>query len=377
VSDSGPRSGSDAATAAAWSLGTWVDSPARVQRDETTGRSYRVLTGAVGNNRHIYFNRANFTGDGRYVILLSDRTGSWQIYAYDLARERMCRLTDAQLDPGRPSIDPIRPLLYYTQGSAVYRLDVDTLDENVVYTHPNPADRTFLLMDISGDGQYLGFMEIGPYDRAQDSTADFVRRFEARPLSSFWIATADGAKVWKAHEEKRHLQHLLFNPLDPTTLMFCYEGPWDRVEQRMWLMKWDGGQIRPLRYQEHPDIAIGHEYWLADGQHVDYVRRRKGQPTAVCRINVHTGRETVLTHHGFSHFVSDRSGRWIVGDDAEHVALLEVESGETTPLVRHGQALTIANTLYHPHPAFSPDGRLIVFCRRGARGHNDVCLVER
>jgi hypothetical protein len=154
------------------------------------------------------------------------------------------RLTDAGLDPGRPSIDPLRPLLYYTQGSAVHRLHLDTLDDAVVYTHPTPPGGTFLLMDISGDGQYLGFMEIGPYEKAQDNAADFVRRYEARPLSSFWIATADGARVWKAHQEKRHLQHLL------------------------------------------------------------------------------------------------------------------------------------SNTLYHPHPAFSPDGRLVVFCRRDERGHNDVCLVE-
>ncbi|MBN1579893.1 MAG: hypothetical protein JXA89_04265 [Anaerolineae bacterium] len=98
-------------------------------------------------------------------------------------------------------------------------------------------------MDISGDGQYLGFMEIGPYEKAQDNTADFVRRLEARSWSSFWIATADGVKVWKTHEEKRHLQHLLFHPTDPTTLIVCHESPWDRIEQRMWLIKWDGSSV--------------------------------------------------------------------------------------------------------------------------------------
>jgi oligogalacturonide lyase len=361
----------------AWPVGQWVDSPARTERDATTGRRFRVLTGGVGNNRHIYFNRANFTYDGRYAIILSDRTGRWQIYAYDLQAERLRRLTEAHLDPGRPSIDPCRPLLYYTQGNAVHRLHLETLEDTVIYAHSIPEGGSFLLLDISGDGQYLGFMEIGPYEKVEDGPADFVRRFEVRPLTRFWIATSDGAKVWMAHEEKRHLQHLLFNPTDPTTLLFCYEGPWDRVEQRMWLMKWDGSQIRPLRYQEHPDLAIGHEYWLADGRHVDYVRRCKGQPTAICRIDTYSGREAVLTHHAFSHFVSDPSGAWIVGDDAQYVALLDVSTGTVTPLVRHGQDLTIANTLYHPHPAFSPDGRLIIFCCRDAHGHNDVCLIPR
>ncbi len=359
-----------------WPLGEWTASPPQRLRDEQTGVAFDVLTGGVGNNAHIYFNRANFTSDGKQVIFRSDRAGSWQLYAYDIAGQRARRLTDASLDPGRPSIDPCGPLLYYSQGDAVHRLHIDTREDTVVYRHPTPEGGTFLLMDISGDGQYLGFIEIGPYDRAEDTTEDFVRRFEARPLSSFWIATADGGKVWKVHEEERHLQHLLFNPTDATTLMYCHEGPWDRVEQRLWLMGWDGTRIRPLRRQKTPDLAIGHESWLADGRHVDYVRHCKGQPTAVCRIDTQTGKETVLTEHAYSHFVSDRTGTLIVGDDAEHVTLLDVPTGQITPLVRHNQELTIANTLYHPHPAFSPDGSRIVFCRRDEMGHNDVCLMD-
>ncbi len=366
----------DSAAASAWPVGEWIAAPPEHLQDEETGVPYDVLTDGVGNNRHIYFNRANFSADGRHIIFLSDRSGTWQVYAYDLHNERLRRLTDAPLDPGRPSIDPCRPLIYYAQGDTVHRLHLETLDDTVVYTHVTPLGGTFLLMDISGDGQYLGFMEIGPYDRVEDNTADFIRRFEARPLSSLWVATSDGARVWKAHEEKRHLQHLLFNPTDPTMLMYCHEGPWDRVEQRLWLMHWDGSRIRPLRYQETPDLAIGHESWLADGRHVDYVRHRKEHPTAVCRIDTLSGVETVLTLHPYSHFISNKAGDLIVGDDAEHVTLLDVRRGALTPLVRHHQELTIANTLYHPHPAFSPDGQRIIFCRRDQAGHNDVCLLR-
>ena len=35
-------------------------------------------------------------------------------------------------------------------------------------------------------------------------------------------------------------------------------------------------------------------------------------------------------------------------------------------LIRHNQGLTVANMLCHLHPAFSPDGRQIMFCRRVA-----------
>jgi oligogalacturonide lyase len=233
-------------------------------------------------------------------------------------------------------------------------------------------------MDLSRDGQYLGCMEIGPYRRAADGPSDFVRRFEARPLTRFWILTADGRNVWPAHEEKRHLQHLLFCPTDPTTILYCHEGPWDRVDQRMWLMKWDGSEIRPLRYQTHPDMRVGHEYWLEDGQTVAYAYAcpARDEPKSVRTVDVASGQETILTEHPFSHFIGDRAGDKIVGDDPQYVTLLDVATGTLTPLAAHGQALTIANTLYHPHPAFSPDGKQIVFCRRDALGNNDVCVMS-
>lgn len=123
-----------------WPVGEWLAAPAIRTADRETGVEYDVLTGGVGNNTHVYFNRANFTGDGRFLIFRSDRTGSWQLSACDIAGQRLRRLTEVRVDPGRPSID------------------------------------------------------------------------QQRPLSSFWLATADGARVWKAHEEKRHLQHLLFCP---------------------------------------------------------------------------------------------------------------------------------------------------------------------
>lgn len=379
AADQPAHAGRDAAARAdreaAWPRGEWLAAAPRIILDAQTGRAIRNLTGGVGNNRHIYFNRPNFTGDSRLLVYLSDRTGSWQVYAHDLVLNRVRRVTACTQNPGRPSVDQCRPVIYFTQGDAVHRLHLETLEETVVYIHPTPAGGTFLLMDLSADGQYLGFLETGPYERDADGSRNFVRLFEARPLSSLWVSTSDGVKVWRVHEEKRHLQHLLFCPTDPTTLLFCHEGPWDRVEQRMWLIKWDGTGLRPLRYEEHPEIRIGHEYWLPNGRTVAYAFRGPNAPWSVRMVEVATGEERLLTEHPYSHFIGDAQGRFIVGDDPQHVTLLDMASGRLTPLAVHGQELSVRNTLYHPHPAFSPDGRLVVFCRRDAEGRNDVCLI--
>jgi len=81
------------AVASACTLGEWIAAPAEKRRDAESGIPFDVLTGGIGNNTHIYFNRANFADDGKQVIFRSDRTGSWQLYAYDIARQRLRRLT--------------------------------------------------------------------------------------------------------------------------------------------------------------------------------------------------------------------------------------------------------------------------------------------
>ncbi len=359
-----------------YELGEWLPYPIRKEQDRDTCFLIWKLTNGEGNNRHIYFNRPNFTGDSRYVIFMSDRTGKWDIFLYDLLEECVKRLTDCKHNVHRVSVDQYRPLIYYTQKSAVHRLDINTLDDQVMYNHNTLEGGSFILMDLSEDGQYLGFLETGPYERLDDSVSDFVQRFEVRPLSRLWVMTSDGAKIWKVHEEKRHLQHFLFNPTDPSTILYCHEGPWDRVEQRMWSIKWDGSCMRPLRYQEVPEIAIGHEFWFPDGRNVAYMYHRKGIASSVRMYDVLKEEERTIVEHPFCHFICNSDGNMIVGDDSRYVTLYDISSGVFTYLAEHAQELTIANTLYHPHPAFSPDGRKIVFCRKDKQGQNDVCIID-
>lgn len=51
-----------------WPVGEWLAVPTVRTTDDETGVEYDVLTGGVGNNTHVYFNRANFTGDGKHIV---------------------------------------------------------------------------------------------------------------------------------------------------------------------------------------------------------------------------------------------------------------------------------------------------------------------
>ena len=369
-----------------WPIGEWVPYELKTKTDPQTNRILTKITNGEGNNKHEYFNKSSFTGDGRYVIFTSDRTGCWQVYAYDLQEERVRRLTagkqglgypciDLLRPPCYPSVDPLRPLVYYAEGVAIHRVNMDTLVDDVIYTHPSSDLNMFRLQDISSDGQYLSFIEIGRYKGDEEAVDQWARRYEARPLTCIWMMTSDGAKVWRAHQEWRYLYHVNLRPSDPTTLLFCHEGRGKLTHQRMWLMRWDGSDLRPLRPQLRPDLGIVHEYWLADGHHVGYIYSSQDGTRSMCLINVTSGRERVLAHYPFRGMVSDRSGRYIVGDERELVTLFDVETGVFTPLAAHGQEARMQYKHCHPYPVFSPDSRKVLFCMNDD-GANDLCLVD-
>ena len=66
-------------------VGEWTEAaPARIT-DPETGVEYEVISGGIANNTHIYFNRANFTCEGKHLIFRSDRT--FKVHTFDLAGE--------------------------------------------------------------------------------------------------------------------------------------------------------------------------------------------------------------------------------------------------------------------------------------------------
>src|SRR5690606_1692096 len=64
----------------------------------------------------------------------------------------------------------------------------------------------------------------------------------------------------------------------PELMTFCHEGPWNKIEQRIWGVNILTGEVWKVRDQSVDDMAIGHEYWFADGEYVGYHGRpRSGQ----------------------------------------------------------------------------------------------------
>jgi oligogalacturonide lyase len=133
--------------------------------------------------------------------------------------------------------------------------------------------------------------DVGPVDLGTGYIG-FREIFEAHPLCRVIRVPTEGQghEPQVLHEERNWIGHVNASPTQAHLLTFCHEGPWQRVEQRMWAMDMNGGRVWKLRPQRD-DEAVGHEYWMADGLTIGYHGWREGERGAALNA-VNGGDET-------------------------------------------------------------------------------------
>jgi oligogalacturonide lyase len=203
--------------------------------------------------------------------------------------------------------------------------------------------------------------------------------FAKRPWSAVMIGRSDGTGWREIARQKRWISHTMVSPKNAGLVLYCHEGRWNHVEQRLWLVNEDGTANRPLRPEEITELRIGHEYWFADGVRVGYQAQ---YPDAGKLIGVADSRDG--KYHEYptafrdTHTQASHDGRWFVGDGSAKepfINLYELKDGklEGRHLFRHGGSF--AQQYWHPHPSFSPDGRFVLFTSNLA-GNGDVYLIR-
>jgi oligogalacturonide lyase len=60
------------------------------------------------------------------------------------------------------------------------------------------------------------------------------------------------------------------SPTEDRLLTFCHEGPWQKVDHRIWVLDMDTGKATRLRERRIEGEMVGHEYWFLDGINVGY-----------------------------------------------------------------------------------------------------------
>ena len=213
-------------------------------------------------------------------------------------------------------------------------------------------------------------------------------RLAARtPLTLFTINLTTGKLTPLLHSTD-WVNHLLFSPSDPTLLMYCHEGPWQKVD-RIWMIHTDGTHNTLIHKRSIAMEIAGHEFWGLDGKTIWYDWQPiKGQDFYLAGYDLATGKRTAfhMDRNDWSiHFNLTKDLDIFCGDggdvgqvakapDGEWIELFHPRMIPTTgalndpdffqPGVFHSERLVNMaqhNYKLEPNVRFSPDKSLVIF----------------
>ena len=214
-------------------------------------------------------------------------------------------------------------------------------------------------------------------------------RLAARiPLVLFTINLQTG-KVTPLLHSTDWVNHLLFSPSDPTLLMYCHEGPWQKVD-RIWMIHTDGTHNTLIHKRTMLMEIAGHEFWGLDGQTIWYDwQYPKGEDFFLAGYDLATGKRTAyhMQRNEWSiHFNLTRDLDIFTGDGGDPGQVAKAPDGEWIELF-HPQMITggqgalndpnfwqpgvfhsehLVNMAHHnyrlePNVRFSPDKKMVFF----------------
>lgn len=371
---------------------TWK-SELREFRDEKTSRRITQLT-STGNNVHLYFTENSFDYHKNEIIFMSDRASGkdlaphedppYNLFRMNLDTGVMEQITDEPSGVGRATKTPdSQMIVYFTEGFVLKALDMRTGKTTEIYRET--GNYTIIAPSISHNRRFAAFcrnenvhIPRGP------NYSGFKERYYRVKDARITLAYLDGSGWCDVFKDTHQLGHFQFCPDDSTIGMFCHEGPWNLVTQRIWLLDFVSHEARPCFRQDEQD-SVGHEFWTPDG-YVFFDNRGPGHDGTITSDRTQAVATTVEVKHqdGFVPFVglADRNGNVIrkidlpfycnhyhanpdntklVGDDVDDLALIDI-SGETAQL----EILCNHKTSWHTgkshcHPTWSWDGRRILY----------------
>jgi oligogalacturonide lyase len=236
----------------------------------------------------------------------------------------------------------------------------------------------------------------GPHFQPENKGQMMERRLAARlPLVLFTIRLEPGPNGEKPGDMKTLLHstdwvnHLLFSPTDPELLMYCHEGPWQKVD-RIWMIHTDGTHNTLIHKRTMLMEIAGHEFWGLDGKTIWYDwQPPKGEDFFLAGYNLETGKRTAyhMQRNEWSiHFNLTQDLDLFAGDGGDPGQVAKAPDGEWIELFyphtvgntegaingpdfwqpgafksEHLVNMSHHNYREEPNVRFSPDKKLVIF----------------
>ncbi len=377
----------------------------RTFKDPLTGHTVHQLT-TTRNNYHLYFTENAFVRGKNEIVFLSDRASQvdgdpagdphYNVFSMDLKSGVMTQLTDEDSPVARATKTPDGRLIVYNTKKQIKALD--TLSGKVTTLYTEEGNYNLASPSISPNLRYIGFIrnektghEHGP------NYSGFKERYYLVKDARITIAALDGSGWYDIFKDTHQLGHFQFSPDDGTIGMFCHEGPWNLVTQRMWIFDLAAREAHPLYRQDEAD-SIGHEFWTQDGL-VFFDNRGPGHDgtitsdrTQAVATDVQVNQNAMIPFVGLAnrngevlrkvelpyycnHYHANASNTLLVGDDVDNLVLVDLTSPkpEVQPLVFHGTSWHTQSA--HCHPTWDWDSSRILYASDKG-GRINIYLVE-
>lgn len=383
-------------------IGTVYPSEKRTYTDEKSGAQITQLTNQ-GINYHFYFTENSFDLDGKTIYFLSNRehegTEICNLFKMDLDSGEMVQLTDDPLgvEVGRITKTPDGEYVAYVTGSQLRLYNTKTGENKLLYEEKNHM----LLQNLSFscDKQWIGFNRNEDVDALPDggpNYAGFKEKMFATKDGRVSVIRLDGSEFHDVFRDTHWLSHFQFSPDNPDIAMFCHEGPWNYVQQRIWMINMNTGDIWPCLRQTEDD-CVGHEFWAQNGD-VIFDNRRGGHDGTISNsksqvyASEHVSAE--IPYFGFAHkdgkvyrkinmpfycnhYFANGDLSMFAGDAVDDILLIQPAEDGTAKM----KILAHHNTTWHYqrshcHPTFSWDGKKLLYAADTDEWHDNLFLVD-
>lgn len=352
------------------SKGDMIKNDFKEFRDSYSGKRVVRLTAPDHLSHHPYFYNKMITDDNRYLIYAAQKDQTRNLYKMDLTDGTAIQLTeDEDIDDFGCYLTSDNAYLIFCRGQRIIRMDMRDLSEEIVYETP-PGWIGYGNPSMSSDNTHLVTVEMNAADKVEGKGdwSTFEPQWARKPCCRIVYIDVQTRTSNVIYEKQCWLGHPQIRPFDNSTILFCHEGPWYKIDARLWLINADGSNLRCAKPQQDGEL-VTHEYWLSDGSRLAFVDKKPDDAKRTVRfIDPDTLYEDVLMEcSDYCHCISNKDNTFIVGDgqlpDEAFIYIIDVNRKHEYKLCYHGTSWKSYGSVQdtHPHPAFSPNSQFIIF----------------
>jgi oligogalacturonide lyase len=365
--------------------------------DSVTRHKLVRLSRRNGNNTSFYFHNNPFLksvdGKDELMVYYGETGLGRQLFVVNLTTIKSAQLTAEKLPVKGEMVARRHREAIYQCGDSVFAIGIDApYRKRVLYVFPDSihgtvyslnADETLLAGTYNTDDAEQQILKQYP-----QKSQYFKRVYEAHIPHTLFVIDLASAKLRIVHRETEWTNHLQFSPTNPELLMYCHEGPWDKVD-RIWVINVRTGENRLMHKRTMEGEIAGHEFWASDGNTIWFdLQMPKATTFYLGGADVATGKKIryELKRDEWSiHYNVSPDGQFFAGDGADSAHVAKAKDACWIYLFRPNGDYFVSEKLvkmdkhqYHlePNVHFSPDGKWIIF-RSNMFGKTNIFAVQK